>query len=151
VAPTSEPPRLTQPAPPTLKGLTMSKPNSSSNAKRALRLTAQRKLELYLATRPAEAPLGELVREYGVHLDDLRQIEQTIESAALAALKAQGRHGRLPGEVSPERVLQLEQELREKTAALAELSVAYTVLEKKERAASPNFSRANGSRRRRAK
>lgn len=129
----------------------MSKTNSPSNAKRALRLTAQRKLELYLATRPTEAPIGELVREYGVHLDDLRHIEQTVESAALAALKAEGRHGRLPGEVSPERVLQLEQELREKTAALAELSVAYTLLEKKERAASPASRRASGSRRRRAK
>lgn len=129
----------------------MSKTNSSSNAKRAPRLTAQRKLELYLATRPAEAPMGELVRQYGVHLDDLRQIEQTIEAAALAALKVQGRHGRLPGEVSPERVLQLEQELREKTAALAELSVAYTLLEKKERAASPASKRVSGSRRRRAK
>jgi len=128
----------------------MSKPNSSSHAKGAPRLTAQRKLELYLATRPAEAPIGELVRQYGVHLDDLRQIEQTIESAALVALKAQGRHGRLPGEVSPERVLQLEQELREKTAALAELSVAYTLLEKKERAASPASKRANASPRRRA-
>jgi len=128
-----------------LKGMTMSKTNSPSNAKRALRLTAQRKLELYLATRPAEAPLGELLRQYGVHLDDLRQIEQTVERAALAALKVQGRHGRLP------RVLQLEQELGEKTAALAELSVAYTLLEKKERAASPASSQANGSRRRRAK
>ena len=57
MAPTSGPPRLTRPAPPTLKGLTMSKTNSPSNAKRALRLTAQRKLELYLATRPADAGL----------------------------------------------------------------------------------------------
>jgi len=129
----------------------MSKTNSPSDAKRALRLTAQRKFELYLATRPADAPLGELVREYGVHLDDLRQIEQTVERAALAALKVQGRHGRLPGEVSPARVRQLEQELGEKTAALAELSVAYTLLEKKERAVSPTSSRANGFRRRRAK
>ena len=131
--------------------MTMSKPDSTPNAKRALRLTAQRKLELYLATRPAEAPLGELVRQYGVHLDDLRHIEQTIERAALAALKAQGRHGPLPREVAPERVLQLDQELREKTSALAELSVAYSLLEKKERLASAASSRANGSRQRRAK
>ena len=129
----------------------MSKPNSSSPVTRAPRLTAQRKLELYLATRPAEAPIGELVRQYGVHLDDLRQIEQTIERAALAALKAQGRHGPLPREVSPEHVLQLEQELREKTSALADLSVAYSLLEKKERRASAASSPANGSRRRRAK
>ncbi len=95
------------------------------------RLTAQRKLELYLATRPADAPVGEILRQYGLHLDDLRQIEQTIESAALAALKVNGRHGRLPTDVTPERLLRLEQELTEKTRALAELSVAFTVLEKK--------------------
>jgi hypothetical protein len=115
------------------------------------RLTAQRKLALYLATRPPDAPVGELLREYGLHLDDLRQIEQTVESAALAALKVNGRHGRLPREVSPERTLQLEQELSEKTRALAELSVAFTVLEKKEREESQRVSPASQSRRRRAR
>ena len=97
------------------------------------RLTAQRKLELYLATRVPEVPIGELLRQAGVHLDDLREIERTIESAALAALKVKGRHGRLPTDVTPERLLRLEHELTEKTRALAELSVAFTVLEKKER------------------
>ena len=51
-------------------------------------------------------------------------------------IKVKGRHGRLPQAVSPERVLQLEQELAEKTNALAELSVAFTLLEKKDRAES---------------
>jgi hypothetical protein len=115
------------------------------------RLTAQRKLELYLATRAPEAPIGELLRQAGVHLDDLREIERTIESASLAALKVKGRHGRLPTDVSPERLLQLEQELHEKTTALAELSVAYTLLEKKERRVSLDSRPANGSRRKRAK
>ena len=120
------------------------------------RLTAPRKLELYRATRAPEAPIGELLRQAGVHLDDpsagsgqaLREIEQTIESAGLAALKVKGRHGRLPTDVSPARVLQLEQELQEKTTALAELSVAYTLLEKKDRMDLPNSRPANGSRRR---
>lgn len=115
------------------------------------RLTAQRKLELYQATRAPEAPIGELLRQAGVHLDDLREIERTIESAALAALKVKGRHGRLPTDVSPERLLQLEQELQEKTTALAELSVAYTLLEKKERVTLPNSPPAPRSRRRRSK
>jgi hypothetical protein len=115
------------------------------------RLTAQRKLELYLATRAPEAPIGELLRQAGVHLDDLREIERTIESAALAALKVKGRHGRLPTDVSPERLLRLEQELTEKTHALAELSVAFTVLEKKEREESQLVLPASRSRRRRAR
>ena len=122
-----------------------------TKSKSTQRLTAQRKLELYLATRAPDAPVGEILREYGLHLDDLREIEQTIESAALAALKVNGRHGRLPSDVSPERVLQLEQELGEKTRALAELSVAFTVLEKKEREESQRVSPANRSRRRRAR
>jgi hypothetical protein len=121
-----------------------------SKAKPFQRLTAQRKLELYLATRAPEAPVGEILRQYGVHLDDLRQIEQAVESAARAALKVQGRHGRRPSDVSPERVLQLEQELNEKTRALAELSVAFTLLEKKEREESQLARPANRSRRRRA-
>jgi hypothetical protein len=122
-----------------------------TKSKSTQRLTAQRKLELYLATRAPDAPVGEILREYGLHLDDLREIEQTIESAALAALKVNGRHGRLPSDVSPERVLQLEQELGEKTRALAELSVAFTVLEKKEREESQLVSPASRSRRRRAR
>jgi hypothetical protein len=122
-----------------------------TKSKSTQRLTAQRKLELYRATRAPDAPVGEILREYGLHLDDLREIEQTIESAALAALKVNGRHGRLPSDVSPERVLQLEQELGEKTRALAELSVAFTVLEKKEREESQRVSPASRSRRRRAR
>lgn len=115
------------------------------------RLTAQRKLELYQATRATDAPVGELLRQAGVHLDDLREIEHTIENAALTALKVNGRHGRLPTNVTPERVLQLEQELQEKTTALAELSVAYTLLEKKDRVVLPNSPPAPRSRRRRGK
>jgi len=122
-----------------------------TKTKSTQRLTAQRKLELYRATRAPDAPVGEILREYGLHLDDLREIEQTIESAALAALKVNGRHGRRPSDVSPERVLQLEQELGEKTRALAELSVAFTVLEKKEREESQRVSPAGRSRRRRAR
>ncbi len=120
-----------------------------TKAKSTPRLTAQRKLELYQATRVPDAPLGEILRQYSVHLDDLRQIEQTVESAALAALKAQGRHGRLPTLVTPERVQQLEQEVNEKLQALAELSVAYTLLEKKERLGSRPGNPASPSRRKR--
>jgi ATP adenylyltransferase/5',5'''-P-1,P-4-tetraphosphate phosphorylase II len=74
-----------------------------------------------------------------------------VESASLTALKVTGRHGRLPTNVTPERVLQLEHELQEKTTALAELSVAYTLLEKKERVIFPSSPPAPRSRRRRGK
>jgi len=67
-----------------------------SKTERRPRLTTARKFELYLATRSADAPLGEILRQYGVHLDDLRAIERVVESSALAGLKAQSRHGRQP-------------------------------------------------------
>ena len=115
------------------------------------RLTATRKFELYLATRAKDAPLGELLRQYGVHLDDLRTLERIVESSALAGLKAHTRRGRQPMDASPARVQQLEQELTEKTHALAELSVSYTLLEKKDRAESRASLLVNGSRRRSSK
>jgi hypothetical protein len=122
-----------------------------SKIERRPRLTAARKFELYLATRTADAPVGELLRQYGVHLDDLRAIERVVENSALSGLKAQTRHGRQPTNLSPERVQQLEQELTEKTRALAELSVSFTLLEKKDRAESRISMLVNGSRRRSSK
>ena len=126
-------------------------------SERRSRLTATRKLELYLATRAPEAPVGAILCQYGIHLDDLREIERQVESSALAGLKAHGRRRRQPTDVSPARVQQLEQELAETTAvrgsrrALAELSLAYTLLEKRERAESRARVQANGSPKRRSK
>ena len=51
-----------------------------TKAKSAQRVTAQRKLELYLATG---APVGEILRECCLHLHNLREIEQTVEGGAL--------------------------------------------------------------------
>jgi hypothetical protein len=110
--------------------------DSMTKTKATVRMTAQRKLEVYQKTRDANAPIGEILREYGLHLDDLRQIEATVESAALAALKVHGSHHKVPSDVTPERVAQLEQEVHEKTQALAELSVAFITLEKKDRLSS---------------
>ena len=115
------------------------------------RLTAQKKFELYLETRAPEAPIGEVLRRYGVHLPQLRRIEQVVESAAIAGLKADSRKRVQPSVVTPERVLQLETELAEKTQALAELGVAYSLLEKKERAASRSRPQGNASPRRNSK
>jgi hypothetical protein len=122
-----------------------------SKAESRPRLTVARKFELYLATRPANAPLGEILRQYGVHVDDLRSIERTVESAALAGLKGHGHHQVPVPDFSPAQAQQLEQELAEKTQALAELSVAYTLLEKKDRAESRASMLVSGSRRRSSK
>ena len=118
-----------------------------TETERPQRLTAQKKFKLYLETRLPNAPVGEIIRRYGIHLDDLRQIEQVVESAAIAGLKANGGKQRLPAVVTPERIAQLEAEVAEKTTALAELSVAYTLLGKKDRPASNAPLRVASSRR----
>jgi transposase-like protein len=118
-----------------------------TETERPQRLTAQKKFKLYLETRLPNAPVGEIIRRYGLHLDDLRQIEQVVESAAIAGLKATGRKRRLPAVVTPERIAQLEAEVAEKTTALAELSVAYTLLGKKDRPASTAHLRVASSHR----
>ena len=107
-----------------------------TQAKAPVRMTAQRKLDVYRKTRDANAPIGEILREYGLHLDDLRQIETTVENAALAALKVHGSHHKLPEDAPSKRVAELEYEIQEKTQALAELSVAFIALEKKDRLSS---------------
>ena len=59
------------------------------------RLTAQRKLELYLETRQKDANLGEILRRHGLHLNDLRRIEAVVKRVALEALKVR-RYGNDP-------------------------------------------------------
>ena len=59
------------------------------------RLTAQRKLELYLETRQKDANLGEILRRHGLHLNNLRRIEAVVIRAALEALKVR-RNGNGP-------------------------------------------------------
>ena len=102
-----------------------------TESERPQQLTAEKKLKLYLETRLPNAPVGEIIRRYGIHLDDLRQIEQVVESAAIAGLKATGRKQRPSAVVTPERIAQLEAEVAEQTTALAEMSVAYTLLGRK--------------------
>lgn len=110
------------------------------------RLTAERKFRIFLETRGAEAPVGEILRRHGLTLEDLRAIEETVERSAIAGLKVQAGHRRLPREVTPEEYARISRELREKERALAELSVEYTLLKKSERSASPTGEDGAGSR-----
>lgn len=109
-----------------------------AESKQWQRLTAERKFRIFLETRKADAPVGEILRKYGLTLEDLRAIEEAVEGSAIAGLKVRAghrKHGPAPSEEEYERVCQ---ELREKERALAELTVEYTLLKKNERWGSPN-------------
>jgi transposase-like protein len=117
------------------------------------RLTARRKFELYLETRQKDANVGEILRRYGVHLNDLRQIEGAVERAATAALTGSGSkaHRVMTAEVAVD-VPALRQELARKEQALAELMVEHALLKKSERSgwrapSNGSTSMASGARR----
>ncbi|MFQ5791902.1 MAG: hypothetical protein ACE5JI_15625 [Acidobacteriota bacterium] len=115
------------------------------------RLTAERKFRIFLETRGAETPVGEILRRHGLTLEDLRAIEEAVERSAIAGLKVQAGHRRLAREVTAEEHARVCRELREKERALAELSVEYTLLKKNERSASPTAGDGAGLSRRRGR
>jgi hypothetical protein len=81
-------------------------------------------------TRAKDAPVGEILREYGLHLTDLKKIEETVERGAIANLKTGTKHSKDLKEVSVQDYLALQQELERKDKALADLSVQYMILKK---------------------
>jgi len=99
------------------------------------RLTARRKFDLYLETRAKDANVGEILRRWGVHLNDLRQIESVVEKASVEALKTR-QNGARKGAVSAAEYGVLERELAEKDAALSAIASEYALLKKSERSGS---------------
>lgn len=97
------------------------------------RMTAQRKLELFLEAQQKDANLGEILRRYGAHLNDLKKIEGAVKTAAIEALKWKGGGVSSKGSVSAKEYNALLKELACKEQALAELTVQYALLKKNER------------------
>lgn len=122
-----------------------------AEGKQWARLTAERKFRIFLETRGPEAPVGEILRRHGLTLEDLRAIEATVESAAIAGLKVRAGHRTLKVPVTPEEHERVCQELREKERALAELSVEYTLLKKNGRSGSTSDEAGRLSRRTRGR
>jgi len=97
------------------------------------RLTARRKFELYVETRQKDANVGEILRRYGVHLNDLRQIEGAVERAATEALTgSRSNTHRVLNAEGPVDIAELRQDLARKGQALAELMVEQALLKKSE-------------------
>ena len=109
------------------------------------RLTARRKLEIYLEIKKEGAKIGEILRREGIHLNDLRMIEEQVERGALGALKMKG-PGRMPRKkIDPIEYDQLKQELREKEKAMSDLRVEHNLLKKSDELASRARLKASSS------
>lgn len=99
---------------------------------RPKRLTAQRKFQIYIETRAKDAPIGEILRRYGLHLKDLRDIEEKVESSAIAGLKVHYGRQKKRRDFTPEEYEEMAEELRRKDKALADLAAEYQLFKKKE-------------------
>lgn len=97
------------------------------------RLTAKRKFEIYLATRGEDAPVGEILRQHGLHLSDLRVIEETVKFGAIESLKSRSKKTKDTEPVSAKDYNALLLQLEQKEKALADLAVEFTILKKKDR------------------
>lgn len=100
---------------------------------RKKRLTAKTKFEIYLKTRDENAPIGEILREYGIHLSDLKDIEDLVEAGAIDRLKTNQPKTKEIQDVTQAEYEELKKELLRKEKALAEMSVEYLLLKKKDK------------------
>lgn len=90
--------------------------------------SAEEKLEAVLeAKRLSQSELGEFLRRRGLHEEQLRQWQETVNAAALESLRGRKAAGKSP---EAKRVKELERELSRKEKALAE-AAALLVLRKK--------------------
>lgn len=94
------------------------------------RLTAKKKFEIYLATRGENAPVGEILRQNGLHLSDLRVIEETVENSAIEGLKRRSGKVNKNEPVSGENFNAILRQLEQKEKALADLAVEFLILKK---------------------
>lgn len=108
------------------------------------RLTAKRKFEIYLETKRPEAKIGEILRREGIHLNDLREMEELVERGAIGALKSRGPGRGLRRKIDPLEYDELKRELVEKEKAMSDLVVEYGLLKKSDRSASKEISREPG-------
>jgi hypothetical protein len=109
------------------------------------RLTAKRKFDIYLETRKEGAKIGEILRREGIHLNDLRAIEDLVERGAVGALKMKGAGRGIRRKIDPIEHEHLKEELQRKEKAMSDLMVEYQLLKKSELSESREPSRTRSS------
>lgn len=114
----------------TLEEIEKTKALSVIRSSKRRRLTAEKKLSIFLEACRCPGRAGEILRREGLYRTDLVRIREVVEEAALSALR-QVRPGRKPKATVPAEIH--EALLREKEAiekALASLAMENQVLKK---------------------
>jgi len=103
--------------------------------RRRRKLSAEKKYAILEEIRAFPNKKGEILRREGLYRSDIIRFEQVARDGAIKELK-RSKPGRKRDEmVSLEEYDRLKNELKQKEKALAELSVEYMVLKKKENGA----------------
>lgn len=93
------------------------------------KLTAQEKWQVFLETSIKDAPVGEILRRYGVYSSELTKIRRQVEEGALREL-GEKRYAKKPESVPYAEHEKIKAELTAKEKALAQMSEEYLVLKK---------------------
>jgi len=103
---------------------------NDDNRRRRKRLSAQEKWQIFLETSVKDAPVGEILRRYGLYSADLTKIRRQVESAALQEL-GRNKYARRPQQVCRQEYEKIKRELAGKEKALAQMSEEYLLLKKR--------------------
>ncbi len=96
---------------------------------RRKKLTAKEKWQIFLETSVKDAPVGEILRRYGLYSSELTRIRQEAETGALKEL-GRKRYSRRQA-VSYQEHERIKRELAAKEKALAQMSEEYLLLKKR--------------------
>jgi transposase-like protein len=94
------------------------------------KLSPQEKWQIFVETSIKDAPVGEILRRYGLYSSDLTRIRRQVEAGALKEL-GENRNGKKTQTVSYKEYAKLEAELSAKEKALAQMGEEYLLLKKR--------------------
>lgn len=104
--------------------------NIESTGKKRKKFTAQEKWQVFLETSVRNAPIGEILRRYGLYSSELTRIRRQVETGALKEL-GENRNCKKTQTVSYKDYAKLEAELLAKEKALAQMGEEYLLLKKR--------------------
>ena len=104
--------------------------NIEKRAKRFKDLRPPEKWQIFLETNAKDAPVGEILRRYGLYSSELTKIRRQAEAGALKEFGVR-RNSKKAQTVPYNQYARLEMELTAKDKALAQMSEEYLLIKKK--------------------
>lgn len=101
---------------------------SEENGKK-VKLSAEKKFQIYQECSAPNAPIGEILRRYGLYPNALAQIRRQVEAGALKELGKNRYKKKTP--VAYEQYAKLLEEKQAQESALAQLTQEYLLLKKR--------------------